>query len=372
MIRRFLWGIVILTVLLLAVAIIWQMSSEKLIHYAFTPSDSYAETPLAPAPDYAEISSWLAHPDIADSTARWTPDGYREGPSPTASVFFVSPTAWISGRSWNSPLDDEATNDRLALFAQMQASTFNNVADIWIPRYRQATLGAFLQPGADADQALDAAYGDVERAFAAFLAAQEPDRPIFIAGHSQGARHILHLLKAHRAEIGDRLVAVYAIGWPVIAPGDSQAIGVPACQQRAESGCLLSWMTFAADGEFDKNLAQMAPTPDLSGEAIGNRAPLCINPLTGDQSEADQEQNLGMLQGEKLVPKKVGARCDANGLLLISPTPKRRGRYILPGGNYHIYDYSLFWANIRADVEARLSAYATRNATEAEAAVVPS
>ena len=33
------------------------------------------------------------------------------------------------------------------------------------------------------------------------------------------------------------------------------------------------------------------------------------------------------------------------------------GPYVLPGGNYHVYDYSLFWANIRADVEARLSTF---------------
>jgi hypothetical protein len=43
--------------------------------------------------------------------------------------------------------------------------------------------------------------------------------------------------------------------------------------------------------------------------------------------------------------------------LLISPAPSEIGPYVLPGGNFHVYDYGLFWANVRADAEARLSAF---------------
>jgi hypothetical protein len=47
------------------------------------------------------------------------------------------------------------------------------------------------------------------------------------------------------------------------------------------------------------------------------------------------------------------------GLLLIGDPPEM-GPYVLPGNNYHVYDYSLFWANIRADAARRLAAYKTR------------
>jgi len=30
---------------------------------------------------------------------------------------------------------------------------------------------------------------------------------------------------------------------------------------------------------------------------------------------------------------------------------------VLPGNNYHVYDYSLFWANVRADANRRLKAF---------------
>ena len=35
----------------------------------------------------------------------------------------------------------------------------------------------------------------------------------------------------------------------------------------------------------------------------------------------------------------------------------RGGGYVLPGNNYHVYDYSLFWANVRADAQQRLAAF---------------
>ena len=146
------------------------------------------------------------------------------------------------------------------------------------------------------------------------------------------------------------------MGWAVALPEDAQATGVPACQGPAQSGCLLSWQTYAADGELEQALASLAPVPDLSGKPTGTRPMLCVNPLTGGSGDAGADRNAGMLSGEELLPRKVGARCNARGLLLISPTPKDAGPYVLPGGNFHVYDYSLFWANIRADVARRLAA----------------
>ncbi len=52
----------------------------------------------------------------------------------------------------------------------------------------------------------------------------------------------------------------------------------------------------------------------------------------------------------------IGARCDGRGVLLIGE-PVAMGGYALPGNNYHVYDYSLFWANVRADAARRLAAF---------------
>ena len=53
----------------------------------------------------------------------------------------------------------------------------------------------------------------------------------------------------------------------------------------------------------------------------------------------------------------VAARCDVRGFLLIGGEPPELGPYVLPGNNYHVYDYALYWRNIRADAAARLNAF---------------
>ena len=37
--------------------------------------------------------------------------------------------------------------------------------------------------------------------------------------------------------------------------------------------------------------------------------------------------------------------------------PPRSARFVLPGNNYHVYDYALFWGAIRRDAERRLAAW---------------
>src|SRR3546814_18689446 len=62
---------------------------------------------------------------------------------------------------------------RARLFIQGQASAFNNAGQIWAPRYRQATFGAFLTGKKEAQMALGAAYRDLAAAFAYFLSQNE-------------------------------------------------------------------------------------------------------------------------------------------------------------------------------------------------------
>jgi hypothetical protein len=58
----------------------------------------------------------------------------------------------------------------------------------------------------------------------------------------------------------------------------------------------------------------------------------------------------------KLQPGKVGAHCE-NGLLLLDGEIPALGPFVLPGNNYHVYDYALFWTAIRQDAERRLAAW---------------
>jgi hypothetical protein len=202
-------------------------------------------------------------------------------------------------------------------------------------------------------------------AFDEFAAKVQKDRPIILAGHSQGALHLTHLLKDRVAgkPIANRIVAVYAVGWPISVTADMPQMGLPACAGRDDTGCIMAWQSFAEPAEYDRIVKVYNATSGFNGTPRKDTPMLCTNPLNGGaKPTALMEANLGTLKPDKkletgeLIVGAVPARCDAKGFLLIGDPPEI-GPYVLPGNNYHIYDYPLFWANVRADATWRLKKY---------------
>ena len=157
--------------------------------------------------------------------------GFGAPGSVAAAVFFIHPTSYFDRTRWNAPLADTTANTRAELFTRGLASPFNAAREVWAPRYRQATFGAFLSGKPAAAQALDAAYGDVLAAFDSFVAEADPALPIVLVGHSQGALHLMRLLKDRVAgtPLAGRVAAAYVVGWPVSLTHDLPAMGLPAC-----------------------------------------------------------------------------------------------------------------------------------------------
>jgi hypothetical protein len=306
---------------------------------------------------------WLARPDIANGPALWVPEGYTPEDR-GAAIFFIHPTSYLASNHWNAPLTDKEANDRAALFLRGQASALNGAGHVWAPRYRQAAFGAFLTTRADAERALDLAYRDVAQAFDAFLAAN-PDRPIVLAGHSQGALHLTRLLKDRVAgtPLSRRIVAAYVVGWPVSKTTDLAALGLPECTGADQAGCLLSWQSFAEPYDASLILDTFDATTGFDGRSRKGTPMVCTNPLTGTAGgDAPAASNLGTLfpsadlSSATIEAGRVSARCEGRGFLAIGSAPDV-GSYVLPGNNYHVYDYSLFWANVRADVARRLATF---------------
>ena len=365
MVRKFLYVVAGLIVLVLAGLLAYRVWGVELLRAAMVPGENFkAVRGLTPA-DYRDAKLWLARPDIRGNAALWTPAGEQPRQQPGgAAVFFIHPTSYLNRAHWNAPLDDGEANDRAALFLRGQASAFNAVGEIWAPRYHQATFGAFLTDQANADRALDQAYRDVLAAFDAYVAQIGPDRPIILAGHSQGGLHLTHLLRDRVAgkPLTRRIVAAYVVGWPISTETDMAALGLPACATADQRGCILSWQTFAEPADPSLITDNYDRTTGFDGRSRKGTRMLCTNPLTGTPfTAAPASANLGTLYPSEnlstaqLRPGTVGARCDRRGLLLIG-SPPDVGPYVLPGNNYHVYDYSLFWANVRADAARRMTA----------------
>jgi hypothetical protein len=367
-VRRFLVLIFILTLIFVGGAFaLYQFGDQVLVRMA-TPSGHYREPPRASGPDYGKAESWIARPGLDPDPSLWVPDGFaRTSVAGRAATFYLHPTTYLERDRWNAPLD--ATGDpgrRARVFVETQAGAFNGTSDVWAPKYRQAAYGAFLLKSEDAQRALDLAYRDVLSAFDAFLAGQASDRPIILAGHSQGSLHLLRLLADRRVRLNGRLVAAYVVGWPVGTATDLPATGLPACTLPEQAGCVLSWQSFKDPANTRLVTKAWVDTRGLTGAARTRGDMLCTNPLTGARDGAAAgSANLGTLIPDGDLTKasletgRVGARCD-KGFLMIDGDVPNLGPYVLPGNNYHVYDYALFWGSIRADAERRLAAWRKR------------
>ncbi|HYG49184.1 MAG TPA: DUF3089 domain-containing protein [Allosphingosinicella sp.] len=366
MARRFLWVVAGLTMLVVAAALVYRLFGAELMRFAMVPSAAFEGGP-PPAPTaYADKRLWIARPDMRDSPGLWMPTGVQRQGTPVASLFFIHPTSYLQTSRWNAPLDDRESQWRAKLFVQSQASVFNGVADVWAPKYRQATFGAFLTTKAEAGKALDFAYRDVAAAYDQFLRQVPKGRPIILAGHSQGSLHLMRLLAervAGRPE-AKRVVAAYVIGWPVSIPADLPSLGLPACERREQAGCVVSWQSFAEPADPKQVTDVYDESSGRTGISRAGSPMLCTNPLTGAPGgEAPASANLGTLVPNEALTEGslkspgVPARCDVRGFLLIGEDAPDLGPYVLPGNNYHVYDYALFWANLRADAAARLKAF---------------
>jgi len=367
--RKFLYFVAILIALFAAGRVALGFYPEQLTRATFTPKVAFERQPGLAANAYADPAMWLARPaQPGRSLVDWQPEGFTEAQPPLdVAVFFVHPTSYLKKTHWNAPLDDPDARRIGEIVTKANASTFNRAAEIWAPRYRQATFGAFVSDAPEAREAHELAYRDVAQAFDAFVAAQPAGRGIVLAGHSQGSFIIKRLLmeKVAGTPLAKRIVAAYVIGWLVDSARDLPEMGLPACAAPDQAGCVISFLSFTDQADT----AMMRGAYErFAGKAAGTTAPhyLCSNPLTGGiGGMAPASANRGAIvpdakmETAKLTPQLVGAACAEDGTLRIGEGPDM-GPFVLPGGNYHVYDYALYWTNLREDFARRATAWQTR------------
>jgi len=372
MARKFLYAIAGLIVLAAAGLFALRLWGDDLTRLALVPSAAFEEQAALDRNAYADPAMWFSRPGIprGRDPSRWLPAGgvANEADAPPFALFFVHPTSFLDRSRWNAPLDDAESQTRARTFLRGLASPFNQADEIWAPRYRQATFGAFLTDAPEAARALDAAWRDIDMAFATFVQNVPAERAIVLAGHSQGALHVLRLLRERIAgtPLEGRIAMVYAVGWPISVEHDLPALPFPACRTPEQAGCIAGWSSFAEPADPGQLLDSYANSVGYDGQVRGDSPILCLNPLTGTSGgAASASANLGTLVPDenlaagRLVPGAVPARCDARGLLLIGDPPEL-GPYVLPGNNYHVYDIPLFWRNLRADVARRVETWTNR------------
>ncbi len=140
-------------------------------------------------------------------------------------------------------------------------------------------------------------------------------------------------------------------------------MGLSACSTTGQTGCVLSWQSFGQPDNPDLIMDAWQGTRGPTGIERKRQDMLCVNPLTGTKDGAAPPQANGGtliptadLKSAVLEPGRVGAHCE-DGLLLLDGDVPALGPFVLPGNNYHVYDFALFWAAIRSDAERRMDAW---------------
>jgi hypothetical protein len=356
-----------------------QMGAMAQLLFAHQPAEGFALAKAPPAPDYAQARSWAALPEAPGMSAA-APKGTTTIDPRTAQVdvFFIHPTTFFSNSQWSQPLDNADTNKRTDEGTiRNQASVFNGCCRIYAPRYRQMTFSGFLKASPDANAALDLAYSDVKRAFEYYLAHYNHGRPFIIASHSQGSRHARLLVEQmiDGSKLQDRMVAAYIIGTWLDQDWFAHLKSVKPCQGATDTGCVITWSTLADDADGQAMRAAFAKRSGVTDDAVATSFAqhkfVCINPLSWSAGDATAPASLdlgGWVYGRGVTPRPpdpglVSARCDDGGLYVSRPDDIAYRIALLPGGNYHNYDYQLAYMNIRANAIARVNAFLAHKPT---------
>ena len=298
--------------------------------------------------DYSQAANWA----VCENTSA---DPSME--NKTADVFFVCPTA-VGGdeNTLNMNMADEKSRKGFLGAVLMEKGIYDDNARFFAPYYRQATLQVYMLPTEQQTAPLDYAYEDIRVAFEYYLSNYNDDRPIILAGFSQGGDMVKRLMMEYGRDksFNDKLIAAYVIGWNVT---DEDLAAYPYIRM--------------AEGEADTDVivSFCSESEELTESAIVPTNTNSINPLNWmyDSTEADKSLNIGacFVDGTGAIlteiPEFTGAYIDSDrGTLKVPDVVKEdypAKLAFLDEGNYHIYDYMFFYRNLEKNVQTRIDQY---------------
>jgi len=338
---------------------------DNIARFRANPRTPFQIAPPPPPPAYGARGAWVLWPDKEVGTGQ-------------ADVFYVHSTTYYSGKSWNAPIGDAASDLVLKqTAAPNQAGPFLGIGPIFGPRYRQATLYAFFTNKFDGEAARRFAYDDVRAAFKAFLATTDGKRPLILAGYGQGGLHVQGLLQEFFQKdeaLRNRLAVAYIINQATpLGLFKSTLAKTPPCSSPDDVRCVISYIDL--EPKFDGEMKRVR-LRSMSWSGSGGLAPtageplLCVNPLTWTITEeyAGPEDHIGAASATGIrfggtppaVTHAVGAKCVGGILVVDRPSQDFLRRRALFGAKWRAQNYNLFYFDLAEDARRRAGNVAQR------------
>jgi hypothetical protein len=122
---------------------------------------------------------------------------------------------------------------------------------------------------------------------------------------------------------------------------------IPVGNNPGQTGCFVSWRSYVK-GEMPKKLEAE------KGNSV------CVNPITWNTSTewASPALHQGIMLGfESIIPNTLSAAIEPNTKILWVDVPPQILEMLEKKKDLHIYDFNLFWMNIRENVKLRIEAF---------------
>ncbi|MBP2133237.1 hypothetical protein J2128_001158 [Methanomicrobium sp. W14] len=306
-------------------------------------------------PDYENPGCWVKLPE------------YFIRKKQPVDVFWVYPTILSDDKTYLMDISDPDLRKKAEWTIVEQASIFDGQANIYAPYYRQNNVKINPLMLTDAKAIFNLGQDDLIRAFDYFLRNfNRGERPVILAAHSQGSVRVVELSKAGELLAGDaeslkRLVCAYTIGYS-ITPLDLKVNPlIRISEGRDDTGCFVLYNTISDEEGKEKEGPTIIP------------GTFVVNPLNWktDDTFAPASMNLGACffkhEHQKTPDRYSGfAAAQIAGSALVitdikNPEELPATSVTFPKGVYHMYDYAIFYENLRKNVADRISAYMEKN-----------
>lgn len=282
---------------------------------------------------------------------------YSEGEGKDADLFLIAPTVDVKDEYYMS-MEDGETKGKFLGALNMERGIYEENTRMFAPYYRQGAMKIYSMTPDEREPYLLYAYDDIAAAFEYYLENENNGRPIVLAGFSQGADMCYRLLEDYFGDedLQEKLVAVYAIGWPCTEEMVREFPQIKPASSETDTGIVIS---------FD------CEAPDVTDTFItpqGTRA-YTINPLNWmtDSTPADKALNIGacFTDYDGNITKEVEGLCgcyidEDRGIIKVPDVDPADYPAIVPGlpeGAYHIYDYQFFYRNLEKNVGKRVESF---------------
>ena len=316
-----------------------------------------------PAPVYADRGAWAALPETEDAAA--------------PAIFFLHPTTYDGGAHWNAPFDrpQEAEEVERIVLPNWAAPFAVEGAQVYAPRYRQASLYSFMNNREDSVSARLLAYEDVQAAFTNFLDRIDPQRAIILVGVDQGALHGLGLLLDQLSQddaLRARLAAAYLLEAPIpLDVFETRLADLPPCGSAESVRCVVAYSA-ARPSERKRIFAlterSMSWTETGGLGFVTERALLCTNPLNWTTSEdyapdrlhrgGAAAESLEMGDAPSAMANQTGAQCQNGVLMTDQPRANALRRAGRLGEDRRAPDFNLFYMDLAHNTAQRINAHA--------------